>query len=115
MFDRYVKDKHQRRPMLAVMLVLAAVAEGLAVTGLFVASLLHVEEVEAPPLYALLVRPVFIPPPPPVIPVRRDPPSPPPPGRRTIKGTALQQPSIRPIPTATPETTTTSEPAGGSG
>ncbi len=62
MFERYMQDKRRRRPLLTALLVLATLGEGVAVGALFIASLLHVEEIEPPPLVALLVRPTYLPP-----------------------------------------------------
>ena len=68
MFERYIKDKRRRRPLLVALLVLAALGEGVAVAAFMVASLLKVEELEPPPLVALLLRPAYLPPAPAVPP-----------------------------------------------
>lgn len=62
MFERYMQDKRRRRPLLVALLVLAALGEGVAVAAFLVASLLKVPEIEPPPLYALLLRPAYLPP-----------------------------------------------------
>lgn len=116
MFDRYVQDKRRRRPLLIAALALAGVAECLAITGFFIASLWRVEEIEAPPLYALLVRPVFIPPPV-AVPSQREPPIRAQTSRKPAHGSPLHQPSPARVPAAAPTSETpigqpTSEPAG---
>ena len=48
MFDRFVQDKRRRRPLLVAALVAAGLAECCAIAGFMIASLWHVDEVEAP-------------------------------------------------------------------
>lgn len=108
MFDRYVQDKRRRRPLLVAALVLAGLAEGAAILGFLISALWRVEEVEAPPLYALLVRPVFIPPPV-LTPSRREPPIRPQTPRKPSRAPALVQPSRVPTPAAPPTNDNTQE------
>ncbi len=108
MFDRFVQDKRRRRPLLVAALVAAGLAECCAIAGFMIASLWHVDEVEAPPLYALLVRPVFIPPPV-LVPSRRDPPIRPQTPRKPSRAAPLVQPSLLRPPVAAPAESQTEE------
>jgi len=125
MFDRYMQDKRRRQPLLWASLGLAAVGEVMAVAAFLIASVMHVDEVEPPPLYALLIRPAFPPPPvtPPTLikppPTVRNPPAPRHPRGPTSTQPPLAQPATVPttIPTAPSDQTPpeSAEPTGSGG